>query len=166
MNANALLQVIGTHGVWIVFLLAFVEYLNIPGYPGGLAVPAVGVLAASGHMNLLLGFLSVSLAGLVGSALVYLVASRFSGFTERLIDAHPSLHKSFDRSNDWIEKYGKNGLLLARLVPVVRTFISIPAGLFKMDFISYLFYSFLGNLLYCAYMIALGYCTGSVFFGA
>ena len=166
MNANAVLQVISAHGVWIVFLLALIEYLNIPGYPGGLAVPAVGVLAASGHMNLLSGFLSVSLAGLAGSALVYFIAARFSGFTERLINNHPSLKKSYDRSSDWIENYGNRGLVLARLIPVIRTFISIPAGLFQMKFPAYLFYSFVGNLLYCTYVIALGYCTGFVFFGA
>jgi len=77
MNLTLFLQELEKYGLLIVFLIVFLEYLNLPGFPAGVILPCSGVWAAKGH-NLLLTFGVTVAAGLLGSILLYYVG-KFGG---------------------------------------------------------------------------------------
>ena len=65
------------------------------------------------------------------------------------------------KTQSWFEKYGKASVFLTRLVPVFRTFISIPAGIAKMNRLQFSLYTFIGSLIWDSLLIYLGYRLGS-----
>ena len=65
-----------------------------------------------------------------------------------------------DRADRWFEQYGSWSIFLSRLLPVVRTFISLPAGIAKMHFVKFVIYTFLGSFIWCAGLAYGGYKLG------
>jgi len=68
--------------------------------------------------------------------------------------------KEYKRSEMWFQKYGNGIVFVARLIPGMRTFISIAGGMFVMDIKQFILYSFLGNLIWVGILAGIGYFLG------
>jgi membrane protein DedA with SNARE-associated domain len=128
-----------------VILLMAVESANVP-LPSEMILPYAGYLVQQGHMNLHL----VALAGAVGCVLGS-VPSYFLGyyggrkFLARygkwlLLSEH-----DLDKAEGWVQRFGDWAFFLCRMLPIVRTFISLPAGILKARFWQFVFFTFIGS---------------------
>jgi membrane protein DedA with SNARE-associated domain len=143
---NTVVHFLGQFGYWGVALGMALESACIP-LPSEIVLPFGGYLAAMGKITLTQAMLAGQLGGLAGSIVAYYVG-RYGGraLLERygkyvLISTH-----ELDVADEWFARRGELTVFLGRLLPGVRTFISLPAGIAEMNFGRFLFYSFLGML--------------------
>jgi membrane protein DedA with SNARE-associated domain len=133
-------------GYWGIALGMFIESVCIP-LPSEIILPFGGFLASKGTITFMEAVLAGQLGGLAGSTVAYYVG-RYGGrvLLERygkyvLISTH-----ELDVADKWFAEKGEATVFLGRLLPGVRTFISLPAGIAEMNFGKFIFYSFLGML--------------------
>jgi len=137
------ISVFGYPGVFVLMLL---ESASIP-IPSEIIMPFSGYLIWVEKFSLLPVVLWGTLGNLVGSIIAYLVglyggrplAEKYGKYV--LLSSH-----DLDRAENWFKKYGSISVLFSRMLPVVRTFISLPAGVAKMPFLKFCLYTFLGSL--------------------
>ncbi|HLN63920.1 MAG TPA: DedA family protein, partial [Symbiobacteriaceae bacterium] len=133
-------------GYWGIALGMALESACIP-LPSEIVLPFGGFLAASGKITFTEAVLAGQLGGLFGSIVAYMVGKYGGrGLLERygkyvLISKH-----EMDVADRWFAEKGELTVSFSRLLPGVRTFISLPAGVAGMNFGRFLFYSFLGML--------------------
>lgn len=158
-------NVIESFGYVGIFLLMLIEGLYPP-IPSEVIMTLSGYSAAKGNLS----FFGVVLAGtagsVVGSIIIYLT---FKSITferaRRLIDEKGKYFfvslKSFDRAALSFQKHSRKSVLFSRLVPGIRSLISIPAGLFQMNQSSFLICTTCGSLIWTAGLATLGYFIGT-----
>jgi membrane protein DedA with SNARE-associated domain len=142
-------QAIGAGGYAGVAALMAIESACIP-LPSEIIMPFAGYLVFSGKFNLLW----VATAGAIGCNLGSLIAYWIGAAGGRpLVERYGKWvlmsHHDLDRMTRFFEKYGSITVLLARLLPVVRTFIAFPAGIAKMPQAKFHLYTFLGSWPWC-----------------
>lgn len=151
-------------GYWGIGFLMFAENL-FPPIPSELIMPLAGFTVAQGKMS----FVPAVLAGVVGTilgAFPWYYAGKFLG-EERLKQLADKYGKwitvsgeDIDKATRWFNRFGKKAVLLGRLVPGVRTLISLPAGLSEMPLAPFLIYSTLGTTAWVMILTFLGYVLG------
>lgn len=153
-----LMETLGEVGVGLGVLIETV----IPPIPSEAILVSAGYLSFEGRMSFWLALTFASLGTLIGAWLWYgLGAALGRERTRNLIGRVPLMeYKDFDVAEAFFNKYGKIAVLSARVVPLVRTFISIPAGIERMNFWLFSFYSFLGSLVANFIWIGAGYMFG------
>ena len=151
------------YGMFIVAFLVFMEYLAIPGYPGGATLPMVGVMAQFGIFSFWEGFVASVAAATVAFTCIYWMGFLFNATLSRFFSRKEKLQGYFIKANTYIEKHGNTGILISRMTPLVRAFISVPAGILKMNFAVYTLYSILGTGVYVLGTMALGYFVTGLF---
>lgn len=151
------IQTLGYAG--IVLLMA-IESACIP-LPSEIIMPFSGYLVFTGAFNLHLASLSGAFGCAVGSAVAY-YAGMLGGrpFVEKYGRFVLIRHRDLDRADRWFNKYGDAAVFISRLLPVIRTFISFPAGVSKMNFPRFLVYSFVGSVPWCYFLTYLGKVLG------
>lgn len=137
--------VISSLGYGGVILLMAIESANIP-LPSEIIMPFSGFLVAQGAFNLWL----VGLAGAVGCVVGSIFSYGLGAWGGRpLVEKYGKYifvsHHDLDLTDRWFQKHGEVTVFVGRLLPVVRTFISFPAGIAKMNFGRFVIYSFLGS---------------------
>jgi len=142
--ANFVTMVISHLGYPGVFLLMALESACIP-IPSEFIMPFSGFLVATGEMNFWMAVAMGSFGNLFGSWLAWWVGHRGG---RPLVEKYGKYillsHHDLDAADKYFNKYGQNTVLFARLMPVIRTFISLPAGIAKMDFKKFSIYTFIG----------------------
>jgi len=144
--ANWIMGVISALGYGGIVLLMAIESANIP-LPSEIIMPFSGFLVAQRQLNLWwVGFF-----GAVGCVLGSVVSYYLGMWGGRpLIEKYGKYilisHHDLDLADHWFQKYGEATVFIGRLLPVVRTFISFPAGISRMNFGRFVVYSFLGSL--------------------
>lgn len=151
------------YGMAIIAFLVFMEYLAIPGYPGGATLPLVGVMAQFEIFTFWEGFVASVIAATAAFTLIYWVGFLFNAPLTHFFSRKAKLQGYFIKANTYIEKHGNTGILLSRMTPLVRAFISVPAGVLKMNFFIYTFYSVLGTGVYVLITMTLGYFVTGLF---
>lgn len=147
--SHFVIKTIEAFGYFGIFFCMVVESANIP-LPSEIIMPFSGYLASQGTFTLWGVALAGALGNMVGSMLSYgLGAYGGRPFLEKygkylLISA-----KDLSWADHWFDKYGDKATFIARMLPVVRTFISLPAGIARMNFFKFTLYSFLGSLPWC-----------------
>ncbi len=151
-------------GYWGIGLLMFAENL-FPPIPSELIMPLAGFTVSQGKMN----FALAVIAGVVGTilgALPWYYAGKLLG-EERLKQLADKYGKwitvssaDIDKSTRWFNRYGNNAVLFCRLVPGVRTLISLPAGISNMPIAPFLLYSTLGTTAWVMLLTFLGFMLG------
>lgn len=141
-----IIHVIGVLGYPGVFLLMFLESCGIP-LPSEATMPFAGFLVSEGRMNFILLVVIGTVANLLGSILAYEIGRRGG---RPLIEKYGkyfliSKH-DLDIADRWFSKRGELMVFVGRLLPVVRTYISFPAGISKMNLGRFSFYTILGCL--------------------
>ncbi len=153
-------ETIGNWGYLAVFVLMALESACIP-IPSEVTMPLAGFLAAQGTLNVWLVGLDGAVANLVGSLLAY-----WAGATggRALVERYGRLIRlnthHLDKAEAWFKRYGDRAVFWSRLLPVVRTFISLPAGAARMELGRFSVYSFLGCLPWSLGLAYGGYALG------
>jgi membrane protein DedA with SNARE-associated domain len=128
------MQFVLEHGYLGVFGLMVLESTALP-VPAEVVIPPAAFWAAQGKLNIWVVVLSATAGSWVGSALSYWVAVKLG---RPIIERYGKfVHLSPERlrkADAWFEEYGGGGIFVARLLPGIRHLISIPAGLFRMNF--------------------------------
>ncbi|MDO4534344.1 MAG: DedA family protein [Clostridium perfringens] len=158
MNLQYVLTYLTRYGIWFLFLIVFLEYLNLPGFPSGIIMPAAGILIANNNLNFLFA-LSVSvLAGLLGSLVLYSLGY-FLGtpFVEKIYKKFPKFQKSIDKTFAYVNKYGAKASFISRLIPVARTLISLVNGIAKTNLLRFILFSICGITIWNFAFIYAGY---------
>ncbi len=140
-----------------IYVTMTLESACIP-IPSEIVMPYAGHLVAKGKLGMMQAALVASLANLSGSWLAYAVG-RYGG--RAFIDKYGRYiflsKKHLNDADYWFARRGEITVFLSRMLPAVRTFISLPAGIAKMDFFKFSFYSFLGSLPWNLALVYLGY---------
>jgi len=163
MTVETVLNFMEDYGSFIIFILIFVEYLCLPGFPGGIFIPAAGTISKMGNLNFFRAYFFGVLAAVLSQVVIYCICVIFHSFVYKICHKYSFLEKAYNRANSFIEKHGTAGVFLARIVPVARVFVSFPAGLMKMRFSQYLLCSVVGTGFYMLFMMALGYFATELF---
>ncbi len=148
------------HGLLIVFLTMVAESACIP-IPSEIVVPYGGFLAATGHTQLWAVIAVATAANVVGSGIAY-GAGRYGGRALFLKYGRYVLVRPhhLDKADLWFEKRGQMTVFFTRMMPGVRTFISLPAGIAKMPVGKFFLFSLLGSIPWNAALAYLGYAAG------
>lgn len=126
--------------------------------PSEVIMPTGGILAQEGKLNFHLVALAGTLGCSVGSALAYwvgIVGGR--PFIEKYGKYLLIRKKEIEHADAWFQKYGQVAVFFSRMLPIIRTFISLPAGIYRMKFWPFLILSFIGSLPWCYAMAAIGF---------
>ncbi len=173
---SSITSFVGNHGLYAVFLLMFVDAV----FPAAseLVMVAGGALAAhafsTGSVDLLGArlsspfpiYLAVALAGTIGYTLGAVFGWGVGALAGRpFLDRHGRrLHltpANLERAERWFEERGDWAVFLGRITPVVRSFVSIPAGLMRMRFGLYLLLTLLGSAIWCFALAGVGWAAGT-----
>jgi membrane protein DedA with SNARE-associated domain len=153
-----LVESLGPVGVGLSILLETV----IPPIPSEAVLGAAGVLIRSGDMNIVPVILFATLGSLLGATFFYWIGRalgprRSHAFLDRL----PLVEtEDVDRTFQWFEKHGRSAVFFGRMVPIVRSFVSVPAGVVRMPFGQFLLYTAGGSLIWNSVLIGLGVAAG------
>jgi membrane-associated protein len=160
---------ISTFGVLGVLTLVFAESGLLIGFflPGDSLLFTAGLLVASGsllHIPLWLLCLLVSVAAVAGDQTGYAFGRRFGPALFRRPDSRIFKQQNVTRARGFFDRYGARSILLARFVPVVRTFTPIVAGVTGMRYRTFVTYNALGGALWGTGVTLLGYFLGQIAF--
>ena len=148
--ANFVISTIDLLGYPGIFFLMFIESAGVL-MPSEVIMPFSGFLVADGTMNFWLVSIMGGLGNLGGSLLAYWIGAKGG---RPLIEKYGKYilisKRDLDLADKWFTNYGEWTAFVGRLLPVVRTFISFPAGISKMDIKKFSIYTFLGALIWSA----------------
>ena len=133
--------------------------------PGDSLLFTVGLLVADGrylHQPLWLVCLLVAVAAIAGDQVGYLFGKRVGPGLFRRPNSRLFKQENVERANDFFARYGARSIVLARFVPVVRTFTPIIAGVSRMRYRTFLIYNVLGGVLWGTGVTVLGYFLGQI----
>ncbi len=162
--SSLITQFIQNTGYLGIFFLMTLESALIP-IPSEVTMPFAGFLASTGTLSLPLIIAAGTLGNLIGSLIAYglgyfleetvilSLIRRYGKFI--LISEH-----EYDQSRNWFNKYGNSIAFFSRVLPAVRTFISLPAGLAEMNIWKFSLYTFLGSLIWSTFLAYIGFYLG------
>lgn len=160
MLSDFITQVISSIGYAGVFALMALESAAMP-VPSEVVMPFAGYLAYQGVFDLILISIVGASGCMAGSVLSYFVGL-YGGrpFVDKygkyiLLD-----HRHLELAEKWFDKYGDKAVFFTRLLPVLRTFISLPAGMGRYNFKKLVLLSFIGSLPWCFALAYVGYNLG------
>ncbi|WP_228212133.1 DedA family protein [Acinetobacter stercoris] len=162
--SNWIIQIMEQLGYFGILLLMFLDNV-FPPIPSEIIMPSAGFSASQGQLTLYGVILAGSSGSLIAAALLYWIGYQFS---------HDSIFKYVDRYGKYIfiqqkdiqkalvffEKYGHRIVFFGRMIPAVRSLISIPAGMSRMPFWKFMFYSALGTIIWTTFLACIGYYFG------
>lgn len=154
---------VATFGLLGVFTIVFAESGLFFGFflPGDSLLFTAGLLASQGYFSVVLLWLGCMLAAILGDSVGYWFGKKVGPkifFREDSLFFHK---KHIERTRAFYEKHGKKTLILARFVPIVRTFAPILAGVGQMEYRTFLSYNIIGGVGWTTLLIFLGYGLGS-----
>jgi len=154
-----LVQQYGTLSYGILFLIIFCEtgLVVTPFLPGDSLLFAIGALSAKGALNVYWVYLLLSLAAILGDSTNYWIGyfvgpKVFNSESSRWLN-----RKHLVRTHEFYEKYGGKTVILARFMPIIRTFAPFVAGIGRMAYLKFLFYSITGTILWIGLFVSAGY---------
>lgn len=134
--------------------------------PSEITMPFSGFLVSKGSLSFPLVVLAGALGNLIGSLMAYTLGFYLEEHTIlKLIRKYGKLvlvnEHEYLRSLKWFNKYGSSIAFFSRLLPAVRTFISLPAGLAEMNILKFSIYTFVGSLIWSAFLTYIGVYLGN-----
>ncbi len=149
------------HGYLAIALLALIEACCVP-IPSEITFAFGGVLAHEGHLNLAAVIVIGTLAEVVGSYISYAVG-RFGGrpLVERVGRFVLITKSDLDRAERWFDGRGEFALAIGRMLPILRAFVSVIAGISQMKAVRFGIFSLIGTALYATALASLGYAVAS-----
>lgn len=157
-----------SYGYVGVLVLIFLENI-FPPIPSELILLASGFLITKTNLNIFIMIIFATLGSLLGGILLYYLASLLNKNTLIKLINSKALRflnlkeKDIDLSFNWFNKKGNISVLICRCIPILRSLISIPAGIFKMSIFKFLLYTTIGSLVWNSIIIVIGYVVGDNF---
>jgi membrane-associated protein len=155
----------GAYALWGVALIIFIECWLFPFLPGDSLLFVVGLLIQQDKQvtsPIWLACLVLSVAAVASNIVGYLVGARAGPAIFNRPDSRFFKQAHVDRTFAFFDRYGKRAVFLARFVPIVRTFITLAAGVGRMPMRRFVAYSALGGVVWAAGLTLLGYWLGNV----
>jgi membrane-associated protein len=165
MDPQYLLDQFGSLFFWVSVAIIFIECgLLFPILPGDSLLFAAGLFIANGsiHINIVVACVILSAAAFAGNVVGYEIG-RAVGPPLYQRDGRILKQKYFDQTTVFFDKYGNKALVLGRFVPIVRTFITVVAGVGRMDRRRFFTWSAVGAVLWATGITLLGYFLGQAF---
>jgi membrane-associated protein len=155
---------IAAAGYMVLILVVFAETGLAAGFflPGDSLLVVAGIFAAKGDLNVLILLSTLFVAAVVGDAVGYFSGAKLG---PRLFTRQQSLFfrpSHLQKAHAFYEKYGGKTIIIARFVPIVRTFAPIVAGAAQMPYRKFVFFNVTGGFLWVFSMILSGYFLGSI----
>ena len=163
-DINNILQYIKQYGYIFLAIIVFLEYLNLPGLPAGIIMPAAGILVKYDGLSFIYTLIISVISGLLGSFVLYALG-HYCGkpILKKIQNKFPKLKKAIDKTYKYMDNYSNNGILIARVIPVARTLISLVAGTFNVGFVNFTLYSVIGITIWNFAFIYAGYAFSYLF---
>jgi membrane-associated protein len=160
-------NIIQNYGVWtyaILFLIIFCEtgFVVTPFLPGDSLLFACGTFAAKGSLDVALLCFLLSIAAVAGDTVNYWIGAYIGPRAFQKEDSRFFKKQHLQRTHEFYEKYGGKTIILARFMPIVRTFAPFVAGIGKMSYRRFLSYNVIGGILWILSFIFLGYFFGNL----
>lgn len=154
----SVMEAIGSPGVG---LAVFLENI-FPPIPSEVILPLAGFTASQGSINVVAAFIWATVGSLTGAYFLYYLGAAIGAHRLRKIAAWMWLVKVEDVDNAlaWFDKYGKASILIGRVIPGIRSLISIPAGIDRMNPLTFGLYTLLGSSIWNALLIYCGWVLG------
>jgi membrane-associated protein len=167
MDPEQLVRAFGPWALWGVAFVVFAECGLFAILPGDSLLFTVGLLTASGVVPHSMVFVCavLTVAAVAGNVTGYWVGRLIGpplfkprqGLVGRILDP-----RHVERTRVFLDRYGSRALILARFVPIVRTFVTLVAGVSRMDFRKFIGYTAIGGVLWACGVTTLGYFLGNV----
>jgi membrane-associated protein len=167
-----LLTLVSAYGTWVyllLFLIVFAEtgLVVTPFLPGDSLLFAAGAIAAVGRLDVRLVIVALIVAAILGDAVNYAVGRIAGGRLLRAVDTNPRWRRWLNpahvaRAHDFFERHGGKAVVMARFVPIVRTFVPFVAGVAEMSYPSFAFYNVAGAVAWVGLCVGSGYVFGNV----
>ena len=166
MTTEVIMEYFTRYGGAAIFVIVLLEYLNLPGFPAGVIMPLAGLWAARGHILFPIALLITVAAGLTGSLILYFIGYTGGDFVlQKYLDKFPRQRPAIEAKLEWVRQKGGVGIFLSKLIPMIRTLISIPAGVSRMHIAKYIVSSTLGILVWNLLFVGAGYFLGDMLLG-
>ena len=160
-------DVIGQYGAWtylILFLIVFCEtgLVVTPILPGDSLLFAAGAFAALGSLNVIWLFVLLSIAAIVGDTVNYWVGYWVGPKVFHRENVRFLNKKHLEQTHRFYEKYGGKTIIIARFIPIVRTFAPFVAGIGRMSYWQFIAYNVIGGIAWVAICVFAGYYFGNI----
>lgn len=154
-------QWVTSGGILIVLVLMLINSCGVP-FPSEVIMPVAGVLAATGHFNIVAVIVAGIVGNVIGALIAYSLARRFGrplllGPGKRIGISASHL----DLADRWFARFGLPTVFFGRMLPVICTYISFPAGLAKVQPVWFATLSLLGSTVWVTFLGVLGYEVGA-----
>lgn len=159
-------EIIAQYGTWTYAILAGIIFVEtglviMPLLPGDSLLFAAGAFAARGSLNPFVLFVLLSAAAIAGDSVNYAIG-RYVGPRAFHMDSRFLKKKYLDRAHEFYERHGGKAIVLARFVPIIRTFAPFVAGAATMTYSRFLFFNITGGIAWIALFVFAGYFFGSI----
>lgn len=160
-GSQLILDWISNYGYWGIILLMALESATLP-VPSEIVMPFAGFLVWRDGVMSLPGII---LAGTIGCTLGSIAAYAVGYYAGRPLILRYGKYillseRHLSQAERWFDRYGGKATFIARLLPIIRTVISLPAGISKMKFKTFVLYSFIGSLPWTAWLAYVGFWLG------
>ena len=168
---QVLLAIIEKYHNWVyvfLFLIIFAETgliiasFLMPFLPGDALIFTIGLLAQEGSLNIYLVIPLLIFAAILGDNLNYYVGKRFGEYIMNSEKDYFIKKKHLEKAKDFFDKNGKNSIIIARFVPVIRTIVPFLCGSTKVKYSTFLSFSMIGAVLWVGVIGLLGYNLGKI----
>ena len=158
---------VAAHGTWVyalLFAIVFTEtgMVVMPFLPGDTLLFVVGAIAAAGGMDIVTVMGVLVAAALTGDNVNYWIGRWAGPKVFRAEDSRWFSRKHLDRTHAFYERHGGKAIVIARFVPIVRTYVPFVAGIGSMTYAKFLAYSVAGALLWVVSLCLIGYWFGNI----
>lgn len=157
---SAIEHLVASGGLLAIFVLMTAESCGVP-FPSEVVMPLAGFTASAGKMSLVGAILVGALANVIGSLIAWFLARQWG---EPLL-LGPGRYVGIRRdhvelADRWFQRHGLLAVLVGRVLPVIRTYISFPAGMARVEPVRFAVLTFVGALPWCAALAIAGYKVG------
>ncbi|MEA2827423.1 MAG: rane-associated protein [Actinomycetota bacterium] len=159
VDPKSLIEAFGTLGL---FAVVFAESGLLVGFflPGDSLLFTAGLLAYEGHLNLAVVMIGCFVAAVAGDQVGYVIGRRYGPAVFTRPDSRFFRQKNVDRAQAYFEKNGPKTIVLARFLPVIRTFTPVVAGVGRMDYRKFVTFNVIGGFLWSFGVTLAGYFLG------
>jgi membrane-associated protein len=160
-------ELVRDYGVWVyavLFLIVFCEtgLVITPILPGDSLLFAVGAMCGLGSMNLVVSMLVLLAAAFLGDTVNYWIGAWVGPQVFRKKDSRWLNPKHLERTHEFMERYGAKAVIIARFVPIVRTFVPFVAGVGRMSYGRFMLYNLVGGVAWVGLFVPAGYFFGNM----